>query len=199
MELTVECLKRPEGSKPNALRRAGRLPANLYGHKGIESISLTLDAKVAERLLRKASVNNTLIDLHITDIPWRGKTLLREIQSHPAKGTLYHLSFFAVAGHGDADVKVPLHFVGDAVGVKQDGGMLDTVITVLPLRCPPDKIPEAIEVNVSNLHIGEGLHVEQLNLPEGAHYLGEPGDVVVTVLHSKVRGDGETESVTQEG
>ena len=93
MELTVECQKRPEGSKPNALRRTGLIPANLYGHKGTESISLTLNAKEAERLLKKAAVNNTIVQLNIPEISWRGQTIIREVQKHPAKGSLYHLSF----------------------------------------------------------------------------------------------------------
>ncbi|MGH8000833.1 MAG: 50S ribosomal protein L25/general stress protein Ctc [Brasilonema sp.] len=197
MELTVDCQKRPEGSKPNALRLSGKIPANLYGHKGTEAISLVLDAKVVERLLIKASVNNTLIDLHVTDIPWRGKTLLREVQSHPAKRTPYHLSFFAVAGHGDADVGVRVNFVGEPIGVKLEGGVLDTQITLLPLRCAPENIPEAIEIDVSNMQIGDSLTVEQLILPAGTRYMGEPGQFVVTVLPPQVSSDTETESVTE--
>ncbi|WP_017317513.1 50S ribosomal protein L25/general stress protein Ctc [Mastigocladopsis repens] len=196
MELTVDCQQRPEGTKPNALRRSGKIPANLYGHKGTESIALVIDAKIVERLLIKGSVNNTLIDLNVTDIPWRGKTLLREVQSHPAKRTPYHLSFFAVAGHGDADVEVPVHFVGEPVGVKQEGGVLDTHITVLSLRCPPENIPEAIEIDVSNLQIGDSLTVEQLTLPAGARYMGEPGQSVLIVLPPQGSSDTETESTT---
>lgn len=94
--LTVECQKRPEGSKPNALRRSGMIPANLYGHNGAESISLAVNAKSLERLLKQAAVNKTLIELSVNDLSWRGKTLLREVQVHPAKGTPYHVSFFAV-------------------------------------------------------------------------------------------------------
>ncbi|NJO28300.1 MAG: 50S ribosomal protein L25 [Nostocaceae cyanobacterium CSU_2_110] len=93
MEMMVECQKRPEGSKTKALRRSGEIPANLYGHKGTESISLVINAKTVERLLKKASVNNTLIDLKINDIPWQGQTLLREVQAHPATGQPFHLSF----------------------------------------------------------------------------------------------------------
>jgi large subunit ribosomal protein L25 len=182
MELTVECQKRPEGSKPNALRRAGLIPANLYGHKGTESISLTLDAKTAERLMKKASINNTLVDLNITDIPWRGQTLIREVQAHPAKGSLYHLSFFAVSGQESLDVEVPLHFVGDAVGVKPEGGLLDPAMTQLQVRCAPGNIPDTIEVNVSNLHIGNNLHVREIVLPQGVTALDEPERVVVSVL-----------------
>lgn len=193
MDLTIECQKRPEGSKPNALRRSGKTPANLYGHKGTESIALTLDTKIVEQLLKKGSVNNTLIDLKITDIPWRGKTLLREVQIHPAKRTPYHLSFFAVAGHGDTDVEVQLHFVGDAVGVKQEGGVLDTPINQLQVRCAPENIPEAIEVNISELHVGDSLHTGQLNLPEGVKIIAETGQIVVSVLPPQTSADSVSE------
>jgi large subunit ribosomal protein L25 len=198
MELTIECQKRPEGSKPNALRRSGKIPGNLYGHSGTESVPLVLDAKVAERLLIKASVNNTIINLNIPDIPWRGKTLLREVQSHPANRTLYHLSFFAVAGHGDTDVGIPIHFVGEATGVKLEGGVMDVHMTQISVRCSPESIPEVIEVDVSGLNVGDSLHVDQLSLPEGVKYMGEPGQSVVTILPPQVRSDtGEgTESTT---
>jgi large subunit ribosomal protein L25 len=195
MELTIECQKREPNSKPRALRRAGLIPANLYGHNGTESISLTLDAKTVERLLKQGSVNNTLVDLNITDIPWRGKTLLREVQTHPAKGSPYHLSFFAVAGHGDTDVEVPLRFVGEAIGVKQEGGILDTVITELQVRCAPENIPDVIEINVSNLHVGDSINVENLDLPQGVTALVEPDQVIVSVLGRQGgAGQAETES-----
>lgn len=197
MELTVECQKRPEGSKPRALRRGGLIPANLYGHKGTESISLTLDAKTVERLLKKGAVNNTLIDLNITDIPWRGKTLLREVQIHPAKGFPYHLSFFAVAGHGDTNVEVPLHFVGEAIGVKQQGGILDTVVTELQVQCAPENIPDGIEIDVSNLQIGDSIQIENLNLPEGVTALAEPSQLVVSVLGRQASAEGVEETETQ--
>jgi len=182
MELTVECQKREPGSKPKALRRAGLIPANLYGHNGTESVTLTLNAKTVEHLLKQGSVNNTLIELNVSDIPWRGKTLLREVQTHPAKGSPYHLSFFAVAGHGDTDVEVPLHIVGEAIGVKLEGGILDTPITQLQVRCAPENIPNTIEIDVSNLHVGDSIHIEDLNLPQGVTSLVEPSQIVVSVL-----------------
>ena len=197
MPVTVECQKRPEGSKPKALRRSGEIPANLYGHKGTESISLTINAKTVERLLKKASVNNTLIDLNVTDIPWRGKAILRELQVHPAKGTPYHLSFFAVAGHGDTNVGVPLRFVGNPIGVKQDGGFLDTVITELQVSCSPENIPEVIEIDVSNLQIGDSLRLHELVLPQGVTPLGEADQVVVSVSQPQISAEAEAEAETQ--
>ena len=96
MELTIECQARPEGSKPNALRREGKLPAVLYGHKGSESTSLVVDAKAAELLLRDATVKKSVIQVNVPELDWSGKAVLQEVHSHPWKGFLYHISFFAV-------------------------------------------------------------------------------------------------------
>jgi large subunit ribosomal protein L25 len=96
MSLTIECQKRPEGSKARALRRDGLLPANLYGHNGAESISLVVSMDKANELMRKVFVNKTIIDVKIPDLSWEGTALIREAQTHPWKGDLYHLSFFAV-------------------------------------------------------------------------------------------------------
>jgi len=198
MELTVECQKRPEGSKPNALRRGGMIPANLYGHKGAEAISVVVDAKTAELMLKKASVNNTIIDLNISDLPWRGKTLVREVQSHPCKGNIYHISFFAVAAQEFVDVEVPLHFVGDAVGVKQEGGIVDTLATTLQIRCNPNNIPEAIEINISNLHVGDSLYIHELVLPSGATVVGDTEQAVVTILSPQKTTAAEVEETESE-
>lgn len=185
MELTIACKTRPAGSKPNALRRQGLLPAVLYGHNGTESVALTLDKKSAELLVKKASLNNTLIQLDVTDMTWSGKALLREVQAHPWRGDLYHISFFSVGSHASIEVTVPVQVVGDAVGVKRDGGILEQVLTEIEVQCSPDRVPEAIEVNVSNLEIGDALHVSELILPEGVKVLGDADRVVVTISQPK--------------
>lgn len=191
MELTVECQKRAEGSKPRALRRAGLIPANLYGHKGAESISLTVNAKTLETLLKKASVNNTVINVSIPDLSWQGKTLLKEVQVHPAKRWAYHVSFFAIASQDSVDVEVPIQVVGEAPGVKMEGGVLDQVLAQLEVKCAPDSIPDAIEVDISNLHLKDTLYVNQLVLPEGITALGEPERAVVSILPSTVSAEAE--------
>jgi large subunit ribosomal protein L25 len=182
MELTIECKTRPEGSKPNALRRAGLIPAVLYGHNGVESISMTVPAKAAELLVRDGSVNNTLFDITIPDQPWSGKALLREVHKHPWKGFLYHLSFFSVASQSSLEVDVPLRVVGEAPGVKIGGGSLELMLNQLRVQCAPDQIPEVIEVDISALEVGQFLHVGELTLPEGVVSSGEADRVVVTIL-----------------
>lgn len=185
MELTIECQQRPSGSKPNALRREGLTPAVLYGHNGTESLALTLSTRTAETLVKKASLNNTMIQISVPDLPWSGKALLREVQTHPWRGDLYHLSFFSVGTQASVQVTVPLHFVGESIGVKQNGGTLDTVLNELEVICSPNNVPENIEIDVSKMDVGAALHVNELPLPEGVSVVGEADRVIVSILGSK--------------
>jgi large subunit ribosomal protein L25 len=196
MDVTVECQKRPEGSKPRALRRSGLIPAVLYGHKGAESVALTLSAKDAETLLKKATINNTLVQVKIPDISWSGKALLREVQTHPWKNALYHLSFFSVAAQESLDVVVPLHFVGEAAGVTE-GGVLELVLTELQVQCAPENIPESIEIDVSNLQAGDSLRVEELVLPQGVTALNDPGETVVIIAAPLSVTEAQAEEAAQ--
>jgi len=185
MELTIECKARDPKAKANALRRQGLLPAVLYGHNGTESVALTVDQKAADTLLRKAAVNNTMIDLQIPDMPWSGKALLREVQSHPWKNSIYHLSFFAVKAQDAVEVGVILNFVGESKGVKDEGGILNTEINEVTVKCKAVDIPESIDVDVSDLAAGDSLTVADLNLPEGAVVVGDPTQVIATVLQGR--------------
>ncbi len=195
MDVTVECQKRPDGSKPNALRRSGLIPAVLYGHKGTESVSLTLNAKTAETLVKKATVNNTLVQVNIPDISWSGQALLREVQAHPWKKQIYHLSFFSVAAQESLEVRVPLNLVEEAVGVKQ-GGVLEQLLTELQVKCAPGKIPESIDVDMSNMEIGASLRVHELVLPEGIEVLDDSEQTVFTIISQTAVGPDEDAAET---
>ncbi|HSM84000.1 MAG TPA: 50S ribosomal protein L25/general stress protein Ctc [Nodosilinea sp.] len=195
MELTIECKARDSKAKPNALRREGLLPVVLYGHQGTESVSLTVTQKDADVLLRKAAVNNTMIDLQIPDMPWNGKALLREVQAHPWKKTVYHLSFFAVKAQDAVEVGVALNFVGEPVGVKNDGGVLNTEVNEVTVKCKAIDIPESIDVDVSGLGLGDSLTVADLVLPEGAVVAGDQTQTIATVLQGR-NADGESTVTT---
>lgn len=194
MEITIEGQKRPEGSKPNALRRQGLIPAVLYGHQGAESISITIPAKTVENLLKKNVVNQALIQLNIPDISWSGKTLLREVQKHSWKGFPYHLSFFSVAQQDSLTVSVRLHFVGEPVGVKMEGGLLDVVLSELEIECEPGNIPARIDVDVTELHQGQALHIRELTLPDGVKPTGDGEQVVVSIIHPERGEEGDVEA-----
>lgn len=188
-----ECQTRPEGSKPKALRRQGFIPAALYGHKGAESVSLMAKEKDVEILLKDASINNTLVDVVIPEMSWNGKALIREVQTHPWRPDVYHVSLFAVAGQDSVEVVVPVHLNGEAEGVKE-GGVLEQVITELTIQCPPDKIPEVINVDVTEMPIGTSLHIGELNLPEGVTPSDDPERTVLTIVETRAeKVEEETE------
>jgi large subunit ribosomal protein L25 len=96
-ELTIECQKRTPESKPNALRQAGLTPAVIYGHHFSESVTLMVNTRAAEFLVRDAITGKSVIQVTIPELSWSGNAVLQEVQSHPAKDKLYHLSFLAVA------------------------------------------------------------------------------------------------------
>ncbi|MFE4105595.1 50S ribosomal protein L25/general stress protein Ctc [Almyronema epifaneia] len=193
MDLSIQCQKRDFSQNPKAIRREGRLPAVLYGHKGAESVALTVDAKEADMLLRQAAINNTLVTVQVPDLSWSGKALLREVQTHPWKNTIHHISFFSVAAQDEVEVVVPLSYTGEAKGVTNEGGTLDTLINELAIKCPPDAIPESIEINVSNLGVGDILRVGDLVLPAGVVAVAESEKSVVSVLAPTVSAEPEEE------
>lgn len=181
MNISVECKSRPEGSKARALRREGLLPAALYGHDGANSLSLVIPTKEAQTLLRNAAVNNTLIDLKVPDISWKGKALIREVQAHPWKKTLNHVSFFTVSAKQKVEIVVPIILTGNAKGT-EEGGIVDQIMTELQISCAANLIPESIEIDVTNFNIGDILHVGEIALPEGAEVLDDPERTAISVV-----------------
>jgi large subunit ribosomal protein L25 len=193
VSITVECQKRPEGINPRALRRDGLIPAALYGHKGAESVSLVLKAKEAQTLLKNASVNNTLVDLSIPHLSWSGKALIREVQSHPWKRNIYHLSFFSVSADATVELVVPLNIVGTSVGVKA-GGVMEQMMTELKISCTRDVIPETIDINVTDFEAGSNLHVRELVLPQGVKVLDDPENLIFSIVASSKQEPTEAEA-----
>ncbi len=182
MELKIDCAQRAPEDKPKRLRREGTLPAVLYGHDGSNSMSLKLSNYDAEALLRKATVNKSVITVNVTDGDWNGKVILREVQKHPWKNKIHHLSFFSIASQDFIEVSMPVNFVGEAIGVTNQGGTLDMVMTEVQLKCPPDAIPQSLDVDVSELEIGDALHVGEIKLPEGSSIAADDKLLVVSVL-----------------
>lgn len=182
MDLTIDCAQRASDEKTKKLRREGTLPAVLYGHDGANSVALKLSNYDAEALLRKATVNKSVITVNVPDMPWSGKVILREVQKHPWKNKLHHLSFFSIASQKEIEVSMPIHFVGDAVGVANKGGTLDMVMTEIQLKCPPDAIPQSLDVDISDLDVGDALHVGEMKLPPGTSVAVDDKLLVVSVL-----------------
>ncbi len=192
MELSIECQKRDASVNPRALRREGQIPAVLYGHDGDASVSLTVDQRSAERLVRSASVNNTLVNVSVPEMPWNGQALLREVQTHPWKDNIYHLSFFSIASQSSVDVVVSVNYTGTAKGVKDEGGTLDILVSELAIRCAPGSIPETVDIDVSELAVGENLHISDLKLPAGVEAIADTDKTLVNVAAPRTVASEET-------
>lgn len=193
MPVTIECQPRPQGSKPKALRREGFIPASVYGHKGAESMSLVINTKDAQTLLKEASLNNTLVSVQVPEQDWKGLTIIREIQSHPWRGDLYHLSFFAIASQDSLQVTVPVYLVGESPGVKE-GGVIEQLINELQVQCAPESIPESIEINVSEMPMGTTLHLNEVAVPEGVEILDDLERTVLSIVAPRSVTEQEEET-----
>ena len=145
-------------------RREGRVPGVLYGH-GEDSVPLSVDANELQRLVHSISIENTIVDLDVGDgEPY--KVLIRELQRHPVRGEFLHIDFFHVAMDEKIQVEIPIVLVGTSTGVKNKGGVMDHQLRELEVFCLPGSIPEKVELDVTNLDIGDSIHVSDIQLPD---------------------------------
>jgi large subunit ribosomal protein L25 len=164
----------------NKLRASGKIPAVVYGH-GEQTRSVAVDAHEVELLFSKIHVENTIISLNIGGEKGAVKTLVREVQKHPARGNVLHVDFYQIHAGEMVNIQVPLAFVGASVGVK-NGGMLQHTMDELDIRVSADNIPERIEVDVTELEVGDSIHVSDLKIPAGVEVLDPPERSVCSVI-----------------
>ena len=182
---TLSATLRSESGKgaARALRRAGSVPAVIYGHKR-QPMSLAVPTRELERLLERVSAETTVVELSIDGKVSR--TLIREIQKHPFKKQLVHIDFLELVAGEMITVNVPLVLVGVSVGVRSFGGILDQTMRELAVTVDPSAIPNHIDVDVSALGVGDSIHVSDLILPAGVTVLDDPEASVVVVAAPKV-------------
>ncbi|MCB1213896.1 MAG: 50S ribosomal protein L25 [Deltaproteobacteria bacterium] len=162
------------------IRASGGIPAILYG-KGAETVPLEIEAHAFNRAVAGMESINALINLSI-DGEQSVPVVLREHQAHVLTRDFLHLDFHKVDLSKKIKLEVPIHVVGIAKGVKEEGGILEHSLRQLEISCLPDKIPAFIEVDVSVLASGDNLHVADLKLPEGIEALTPGNTTVATVV-----------------
>ena len=145
------------------LRRAGSVPAVLYGH-GDPSLLLTLPGYDFGRLLEEIKGHSPVVDVEI-DGQAATKCVIKTLQRNPIDGSLLHVDFQKVHPNEKITMNVPVILHGSAEGVKQ-GGMLDHVLRAVPVRTTIDKIPEHFDVDVTTLKVGQSFHIANLNRPD---------------------------------
>lgn len=168
------------GKNPARRTRAtGRVPAVVYG-PGDKGHAIAVDAKDVKTILAAPLGRNTIVKLSIDGRDQLA--MLKSYQYHPVTRVIEHADFYTVKLDRPVTVQVPLHLTGKAKGVATEGGILRQVFRTLPVVATPDHIPAKIDLDVTNVGLGEGLHVREITLPEGVRIKLDPGQTVVTVV-----------------
>lgn len=181
------------------LRQAGKIPAVVYG-RDMDAIHIAVDGHEADLLFRSIPVDNTIIQLQVEGDKEPHQTLVREIQTHPWKGTLVHVDFLRIQAGVMVDVNVPLHLVGTPIGVKDEGGVLEQTIHDIPISCIPSAIPESIELDVSGMELNDVMHVSDLPVEEGVEIQlpGERTVCSVSVPRALIEEDEDEDELEDE-
>jgi len=153
-----------------SLRSNGQVPAVIYGH-GREPQPLSLNARDLDKMLGHIQAESTVIEVSFGGTT--SKTLIREIQRHPIKRQILHVDFQALVAGEKVTVSIPIVLTGIAEGVRLEGGVLDHTLRELEIEVDPSNIPDHVELDVTNMVIGDSLHVSDIKLPEGVEILDD--------------------------
>jgi large subunit ribosomal protein L25 len=185
-ELTLEVEPRAESGKNSNRRLRGRglVPAVVYGG-GRDPLPIQVDKRTLLNLMRSTEGHNPVFLLQLAGTDKSRHAMIREMQIDPVSRHVLHVDFQRVLMTENVRVAVHVELVGVPYGVKTDGGLLDFVTREIHVECTPDKIPAKVEVDVSELHIGQHIEAKDLVLPEGVALTDEPGRVIASVSHMR--------------
>ena len=172
-------------------RAAGQIPAVLYGH-GETPIAVAVQARDFEVALRTHKGGNPIVNLAVSGGEFTA--LIRDVQYDPVSHHILHLDFQHISLTETIEVKVAVHLNGLPLGVKDGGGILETILRELDVRCLPTAIPSAIQVDVSHLNIGDSVHVRDVTA-EGITILNDIDETIATVVPPTVMEEKPAEEV----
>ncbi len=190
------------GKKVGALRRAGKLPAVLYGHR-IETTPITLDAHEATlRLSHLTTSSLVMVDLEGTEYP----ALVREKQKDYLKNRLLHVDFQVISMTEKVNTKVGIELTGTAPVVKEFSAVIVTVLNELEIECMPQDLPARVVIDISGLtEIGAAIHVRDVIISDKVQILDDPGETIVVASATREEkavaeeAPAEEEAAAEEG
>ncbi len=180
METKLTAERRSDAGKGVArkLRAAGKIPAVLYG-QGVDTTPLTVDSRELTHLLHGSAGSNVLVDLVVDGE--EHLAIPREIQRDHIHARFVHVDFLAVSRTQTITVSVPVHETGEAVGVKE-GGVVEHHLREVQIECLPQDVPDELVIDISNVELGEMVHVSDLDVPSGVTILTNPDDAILSVI-----------------
>ena len=198
-ELTIQRREGTGKQLAKQLRRQGIVPAIVYGGPKTESVSV--DPKAVLRMIAGHAGTTQLLTLKIDGEVASRMAIIRAMQFDPVTERLLHVDLQEVSADKPITVRVAVHPVGEAVGVRDTKGILNLVLHEVSVSCLPIAIPEQIDADVSALAIGDVLTIANLTVPDGVRILNDPGQAVATVsppMAEEVATPAVTAAVTAE-
>ncbi len=166
-----------------SLRREGKVPAVIYGH-ALASRPLTVEQRALGKVLELIGGEAALLDVSI-DGAAPITALVREVQRNPVRRTdVIHLDLYAVVAGEPIEVEIPVHIIGTAEGVRNQGGVLDHHLHRILLKVLPGDIPDHIEIDVTNLTLGHAIHISDITVANG-EIMNDASVSVVSVIMSR--------------
>ena len=192
-DLSIPVSPRNErGKKNKVLRRTKKVPAVVYGGKR-KNISFFLDVKLAEKFSKK-EYENKIFTFEAGDKDLNGiKAIKKSTQYHKASRLPIHMDFFSLDMTKAIRVYVDILFKGVPKGVKEEGGVLNTVLRQVEIECLPNDIPPSIEMDISNLGLNDNLHVSDIKLAEKLKMITPQTRTLCTVVQAKEEEEKKTE------
>ena len=192
LELKTRVRKTTGNGPARRLRSDGKVPAVLYGPK-TEPILLSVEVRDIEQVLKSGTVGQVLLNLIIQNGQETTRpAMIKELQAHPVSGRFLHIDFYEIDLERKIRVGVPIVATGQSIGV-EEGGLLQIVRHELEVLCLPTQIPESIEVDVTDLKIGDSIHVEEIQVEGDVEILADVNFTVITVYAPKVEAEPEEE------
>lgn len=176
------------------IRQEGMIPAILYGADTV-SIPLTLNKKDVFAILKAETGENTIFKISFNSET--RNTMIKELQKDPVTDEILHADLIQIVMDNVISVSVPIVLVGEAVGVKAEGGFVDFVTREVEIECLPKNIPEQLEIDISSLHLHQSLKVEDLSSPGEITLVTDP-DTVVVLIHAPTKEEFEVEEIEEE-
>ena len=160
-------------------RRAGMVPITVYGG-GAETVAALAQLSDLAAILRSEAGRNTIFTIDVEGVG-ESEVMFHDRQIDPVRGRLIHADLTRLVKGQKIEVTVPLHLVGEPIGVKEKQGVLEQIIREIEIRCQPRDIPDTLDVDVSHMDVHDTLHVSDIKVSEGIEILNDPDLVLATV------------------
>ncbi len=167
------------GNSAKAYRRNGQIPAVIYGENGEKN--LLVDAKTLDITLKEISGKAVLLELEFDDGTQPRFAMLKAAERNPLTGAPLHVDFVEVVRGKPMKATLPLHFAGESYGVKNENGVIEIHEHEVSVRCRPRDLPEMIVIDISELRVGQAIHLKDVKAPEGVEFEAHAlEDILVT-------------------